>query len=315
MLGKWFKIRILQSFRFLKEIGIIRTLFLVFVVLPFAVIFIYEKSGNNPYGYLFSVILGSFFFMLHRRRRDYSFLCGLISHPAWFYWVEYLIFSLWFAGILLYKGDYGAVLLWMIILMLISLSRPRRFVLHAYTNIIRNVPSDLFEWRSGIRQNFWFLWIIPIFMLAGIFSYVSGVFAFFLFVMSVLDFYVECEPLNILGARHTESKNFIKQKLLRHIGFFAWILLPFLLVLLSHGLYWYYSIVAYFIALNLLVFVILLKYSFYSPGAYTIFLRYVFPVVCLISVLLPVGILVVFANVILYRKALKRLNIYLYAYY
>ncbi|MTI32384.1 hypothetical protein [Xanthovirga aplysinae] len=130
------------------------------------------------------------------------------------------------------------------------------------------IPITNFEWRSGLRKNFYA--ILPIYLLAlslSFFPYVSllllWVFSFFL-----SSFYMECEPLDILLARSEDSaQSFIKEKLREHLQLYIFITFPIVLLygIFHFGSFWI-PLVVYLLSLINICYFILSKYASYEPN-------------------------------------------------
>ena len=71
------KIRFLQAFREIRNMGTIRAVFLMVAIIPLLTLFIYRKLPTPGYNYLIPGIVLLLVFMIHRSRKDYFFLSKL----------------------------------------------------------------------------------------------------------------------------------------------------------------------------------------------------------------------------------------------
>lgn len=301
--------------RWFREIGIIRGIFVLFAVLPVGSFLLFRGMGFSPCNYVLPLGGIIVVWLLHRTRKDYTFLFHIVRYPKWVSFTEYLVLTLLIPIALLYwkEGWLAGGYIFLLAGVASLPVRPSR--LFVYRKLTAFIPADLFEWKSGVRRHMGELGIAILLGVAGIYSFGLSMAAFFLFVSIFLMFYVENEPLNLLLVKEDDPGSFLRRKLFLHLCCPAIFLLPFLGIALLHFSYVIYSLLAYVAVLNLLGFAVLLKYAYYRPATYVASRCWILTVVCIGSVLLPLMIGVFLLNLLLYRKAFKNLAGYFYAGY
>jgi hypothetical protein len=304
----------MQIWRWMGEIGLFRIIFVWCVIVPFGFLFLWQKMGGQPYNWGILSVSAVLFLLLHRKRKDFLFLYKQVSRPQWLYFGEYCFYSCFIIGCLLFHEEYTPLLCYILVLLGIAFVPPLSTAVCTYTVFLRPVPVTCFEWRCGIRQNVLSLWLCLFLMMGGIFFWGIAIAAFVFFTLLVLSFYLENEPRNVLEATALTPSLFLNRKLIRHTGYFALALLPFCCIAFIHYSYWVYTLSAYFAALNLFVFGILMKYTYYRPNTYSTVRSLIISAVGLLSLLLPFAGIVFVANLFLYYSALKNLDTYFYAF-
>ena len=170
----------------------------------------------------------------------------------------------------------------------------------------------MFEWQSGVRKNLVFLVIAYIPGLFGLFGIWLPALSLILTTVTIVSFYSEYEPLQMLTAGEKRPGRFLLHKILLHVGCFALLLLPQLAMALAGGELPLYSVGYFFAALNLLVFSILLKYWQYRPAAFSGPHQLLTTMACLVSVILPVAVVILAANIFLAIGAFRNLKPFLH---
>ncbi len=174
------------------------------------------------------------------------------------------------------------------------------------------LPDHAFEWKSGLRKNFW--WWLPVWLGGMAFSFHQGVaFVAITFTgVAAISCYQENEPLPLLTALQRPPKAFLLHKTGMAARLFLFMALP--LVLLSgwfHPEQWYIAPVATFLLLVALLYQVLLKYAFYEPASKIsthLALSFIGLGVIVMPLLLPVSLALM---CYLFPKATTRLQPYL----
>lgn len=307
-------IRLKQFYRNLSEAGLMRSIFLLIVVLPLILFYVAKKAETNTDGLLIAVLAGSVIFAVHSQRRDYKLIRKIATNPPKIFFIEYLLFTIFLPLILIFKELCFPAVAYVLLVGTVSFHVPRTATLANFNQAIRFIPDKLFEWKSGVRKNFIFIalfWLIGLFGFAHIaFSAVSAI----LLTMAVSAFYFSFESRQILMACEVPENEFLRRKLKDHLLFFAKFMLPIALVAFFHPQHWIFILVACFSAANCLAFTLLWKYAYYHPNGKSNLLSILAPLVCLVSIVYPVGLIILIINMILYRKAMFNLKPYLDAY-
>lgn len=175
----------------------------------------------------------------------------------------------------------------------------------------RYLPSEHFEWISGLRKNFYLLLVlIP---LAVFLSPVKffGTLALFLVNSIFLSFYNVFEPLVMLNPEGLEAEVFLKRKIRFLCNMILGVNIPLLLVnaTMHPDIAWFN---ACFVAGSLLLAscTVYIKYAFYTPNTEMSF--HIDFLLLFASVIIPVLLPLTFLLHATYKKkALKHLSNYL----
>jgi hypothetical protein len=183
-----------------------------------------------------------------------------------------------------------------------------------YSTLIKYIPSGLFEWQSGFRKNMIAIILFYALGILGIYKIWFSAISVFLLIMILCSFYSEYEPRKILETSELNASKFIKAKLIRHIKYLILFIFPIFLLSFIHYEYWSYIVISFFVVINLQVSAILLKYAYYYPNVISGTHQLIGSIILLFSIILPISIIILFLNFLLYNKAVRNLNNYLNAY-
>jgi hypothetical protein len=312
MTARLIRLRLFQLYRGSGDIGLFRVLLLAGVLLPLGVLFMIQRITVHPWPLLFPAGVLLVVGLIHSHRRDYNFLRSVTPSPHRIFFAEYFLFTLPAAVLLLSASLYLNWLVFCSILALISFTVPARRVISSTAIRLKIIPAGMFEWKSGVRKN---LVVIVLFYIPGLFGFyqvwLSAV-SLFLLTMVFVSFYAEYEPRNVLVISGQGPAGFLTRKIFTHAGCFAVILLPLVLIACTHAGYRWIIVGYYLASLNLVTFAILLKYYQYRPAAYSGAHQLLTMMACIFSVVLPVGLLIAMANLILAAGACRNLKPYLY---
>lgn len=304
------RIRLRQLYREMLVIGWGRVFFAGLLLFPLSMLFFYERVAFSPYCYLLPAAVAGIVLIIQRRRQDWNFLIHLTVNPVQVCFADYVLFTLFVPLFLFFQGQGIVAVVYLLLIACMAGVPPQRNSWSVCERWVRYVPAALFEWKSGIRQNRGGILLAVLLGIGGLFFFGLVLAAFFLFTMIFVSFYTEDEPLNILLAM--EEKHFLIHRLTLYVRSFALLLLPFLAIAVTSVSYAVYAVAAYLVCLNIMGFAVLLKYSYYRPGSRMNMRWLILSAVCLLSVILPFGLLVLLLNFVLYRKALKNLKTYFY---
>jgi hypothetical protein len=305
------RLRFLQLYRSSGELGLFRVLLLAVVLLPLIIVFLIQRVSVSPWQIAIPAVALYIVWMVHSRRKDYHFLQSVLPGPQKVFLAEYLIFTLPVTALLLSATLYFHALVLFSIIILISLMVPSQKINVARTIKLKVIPSGMFEWQSGIRKN---LFVVVLFYIPGLFGFYQlwlSAISLFVITLVFVSFYSEYEPRNMLTASGCPPWRFLMGKIARHIGFYALVLFPLLLMALVHEDVRLITAGYFLASLNLLAFSILLKYSQYRPGAYSGAHQLLTMLACVISVALPVALLFVVFNLLMAFRATMNLKLYL----
>jgi hypothetical protein len=304
------KTRLLQFYRILADIGILRLILFLACVLPLLIRYFAEAW------YLVAVS-SLMMTMVHFLRTDKHFL-KIAQLPIFqVYALEYsfLLCPIWFY--LAWQNEYIALFSSIIVTFLVAMipytsrqnSRPLLFISYW-------IPAAAFEWRSGFRQSFFF--IIVFWGLGLGFSPYELAIPLSIAVLCVVSmcFYLESESTILLRAFQKTPQQLLLHKIKWQILLFGLLISPLTIAFIFfHTNYWYLIIYLFFTSSLAQIFAIFFKYSTYRPHTQTqfnaliyIIFGFIFLVLVLVPFIFPVAIFVLIRY---YRKAVENLKIYL----
>ncbi len=310
------KIRFLQAYREIRDMGMLRAVFLMAAIVPLLALFIYRRLPVQGYNYAIPGIALLLIFMIHRGRKDYSFLSKL-SNPVWIFFAEYLVFSVPLLVLLVIFTQHVQALIYAALLLGICFVEPspKGVKVKTYDMWMKHIPAGMFEWRSGVRVSLPGIILFYVLGLAGVFNIWLSVASLILLSLTFGTFYGANESQKMLVASELNAGDFLRCKIGQHLKYWVLFLLPLFTVALMHYQYWLYILAAFVAAINLLVFAILAKYAFYRPASTGGLSQIISSLAWLCSIILPLSVLVFITNIVLYFKAKHNLNYYLDAYH
>jgi len=304
------RLRFIQVYRGLANVGLLRVVFLAVVILPLVTLFLVQRISVHPWPYIIPGSVLYITWLVHGRRRDYHFLAAIFFRPRVLFLWEYLLFTLPVTTLLLSEALYIHAIVFTAAIIIIAFSVPSRNLVNSRTVKLRIIPAGMFEWQSGIRKN---LVVLVLFYIPGLFGFfhiwLSGVSLLFLTLFFV-SFYSEYEPRNMLIAGGSGSWQLLIGKVARHTGLFAMFLMPIIFTALVHEEFRWLTAGYFLASLNLLVFSILLKYYQYRPGAYSGAHQMLTTLACIISIILPAALFFALFNLFLIAGATRNLKTY-----
>jgi hypothetical protein len=182
------------------------------------------------------------------------------------------------------------------------------------TRLQQYIPSDMYEWKAGIRQYFFFSIIVWLLGLCTSFFVASIPVALFIIGALMFDFYKTNESWQILLSCQKNATEFLCVKMKQHVMFFSLLVLPLVIAfMIFHLEYWYIPVIEFIILLSIHIYCIVLKYAFYSHDRSTVnpILQGTGIIIGLIPVTVPVLWLF---SIYFYYKAQSNLYFYLNDY-
>lgn len=313
MIKSLFTIRYKQALRACAGLGFVRTIiFLMLLGFVGLAIFRFSEEATAQY-----VAFGTLALLLYiqLQRKDKQFLKTHFDNSKNILLAEYLLVASPAIGCLLFHGQWIETIEIFVALPLIIQADFKTKGKSLNTRLQRFIPYDCYEWKAGLRKQFFV--IVPIWILASVTSFFVGSVPIALLVLGIfnISLFEKGEPYQMLQAMELGSKAFIRQKITRAIAIFSIISLPLIsLFLVFHFQYWYIPVIEYFVLVFLLAYAILTKYAFYEPnkkspaaqtfaaiGAISGFISFLLPVVWVLSVRF-------------YFKSINNLDSYLHDY-
>ncbi len=308
------KIRFLQIYREIIDIGLFRGLIIFVIMLPMFMGFLYQRLSMPIYNHIITGFALFFVLLIHRQRKDYNFLVKISKFPPLTFFIEYLVFSIPLITLFIATFQIVHLAIYMVLLLPISFLIPLPKVVRTNTLFIKYIPSGLFEWKSGFRKNTFAIILFYVIGILGIYSIWFSVVSLFLIIMVISSFYSEFEPRKILEASELNSSNFLKTKILGHLKYLILFILPIFVISLAHYEYWIFILIAFLVVINLVAGAILLKYAFYYPNDVSGIHQIVVSIVLFLAIIPPISIVLLLLNFLFYFKAVQNLNNYLNAY-
>ena len=307
-------IRRKQLVRALNGVGLFRVVFLLILLCAILYGVFMQLHDIVISNYIFAGFI-SLIVAIHLRRADKDFLKTYFEKYKLIYFVEYFILSLPLIVCLVY---YQHWLQTVVLLIALAFAVNVEFEIKQRslnTKIQRLIPSNCFEWKSGVRKS---LFVIIILWVIGIaFSFFVGSIPIVIFSLGLIPmgFYEIGEPIRMLFAKEIGTNKFLLHKIKMQLILFTVLILPLILIfLVFHYEYWYIPILEYFILIFVHIFTILTKYAFYEPDQKSSAAQ-VFSIIGMLSIIFFVMIPIVWIlSIYLYFKSKEKLNFYLNDY-
>jgi hypothetical protein len=267
---KLLNFRIKQIFRFIKQTGYIRFIFLASILTILLSQGVANLTDFHPIYSILLYLLGIIF--IHIFRNDTLFISHLDLDRRFIYISEYNFIIIPLTLIILSVGSINLIPAGHIVSTAVAFLPSRRFQFHNATKAkqLHWVPAHLFEWRTTFRKYYWNTLII--YGMAILFSnYIYSLPVFILIWFTVLVQTFNHSETKELIEVYAEKKEFIKQKLKNHTLFLHALILPhYSLFLIFHSSDWILMLFIICILQSILTFSILFKYSVYRYNRHII---------------------------------------------
>lgn len=258
------KLRILSALRWIKELGFIRIVVMIFFV--GGILKSFSDINNTPTGIAAIILLNiSVIYSIHFSRKDEFFLDSLDINKKILFTLEYLFYSLPFLILILISQNYYfASLIFLIIFLTVNVKSGNKLKIN-FSSGKSLFPAYAFEWISGLRTNFIPVFIVYLLGLVFSFHIAGGVLAIIILTLIFSSFFIENETLLFVEAYRMNEKEFLFTKILQTAKIFLLIIAPIaLLHLIFFYERWYLISTVVFICLVILITSVLTKYAFYS---------------------------------------------------
>jgi len=309
------KIRYLQFFRVLQELGWIRLIILVVLgVASTAELWERLKSESQAIGFIILIILS--LGMIHIYRKDKNFFKVLNVHTPLFCFGEYFVFTTPITVVLFLVSTPTIGLTFLIGIFVISWI-PLRLSTSNKTLRIPFVSPRYFEIISGIRRTYIFLIIIYLIAILGAVKILIIPLAIFLITAIFTEFNREGESRQMIEIFTVSPAQFLYLKIKAQLYFFGILTFPLgILFAILHLKYAWLMLPILSYAMLIIAISILGKYYFYRPNT-DITETALFNMLLLfggffVPVMMPIiAPLSIFFAVRYYRKAVQNLKNYL----
>lgn len=315
-MGAYFKVRFLQIGRILHDLGVVRIVFLI-GLLVFLHLFCNEVFASIKL--LPLLIIGTIVSLLHFTRKDLLFIRTSLRNPISILLIEY--FTLLFPLLIITLFATNLIIFLACILYIFTVAhvnvvrgnsgRQHKNLSHSYSIY---VPQYLFEWLSGLRKNPLVLLIYIVGFALSFLPYASSI-CLWVIIVAIGSFYGENELLLLILKDEVNAYKFISRKVYYHTICYITFIAPIVAASLIFNTEQYILILYTFVSSSIaLIVVILTKYATYSPSRRSVEFQIVSGIIILSIALFP---LMVFTLIVLaanYSRAINNLNTYLYAY-
>jgi hypothetical protein len=248
------------------QLGIFRLLVLIVLVLiVFTTIYAASKEKQNVM--FISGIWTLLIISIHTKRQDKIFLRINIEFDKLICSTEYSLLSIPIIVCLLIHSQWlpfiGIVFVTLFLGFVKINMRQQKKTLN--TCLQQYIPFGMYEWKSGVRQYFYPLIVAWLLGLCTSFFVVGVPVAIFIIGILIIDFYKENESWQMLFSYQKNTTNILYYKIKQHLMFYVITNLPlFILFTIFHFELWYIPAIEFIILLSIHIYVIVLKYSFYS---------------------------------------------------
>ncbi|GEM_PF-2638623 len=309
------KIRYLQFFRVLQDLGWIRLIILVVLgVVSTAELWDRLKSESQAIGFIILILLC--LGMIHINRKDKSFFQLLNIPTSLFCFGEYLVFTIPITIVLFLVSTPVAGLIFLIGIFGISWI-PLRLNISNKTFKISFISPRHFEIISGIRRSYIYLIIIYLIAILGSIKILIIPLAIFLITAIFTEFNREGESQQMVEIFAVSPTQFLYLKVKTQLYFFGILTFPLgILFAILHLKYAWLMLPILSYAMLIITISILGKYYFYRPNS-DITETALFNMLLLfggffVPVMMPIiAPLSIFFAVRYYRKAVQNLKNYL----
>ena len=271
------KIRLIQAFRVLKEIGLLRILFLIAFMA-----YIIKHARNS---YVVTIITGIILLSIHASRKDKRFLKLNFNRSYLIFFVEYFTLVCPIIVVFCFLRDWENIIVICLFCVLIpriylnlglgNVSSLVKILLNPFSSNLNfklniKIPINnprLFEWISGFRR--YFIIIVSIYLLFLAFSFKEYVAPIGLVILSIIvsGFYYFGESREFVELFSRNYKTFLVQKIILSVRYLLVLLMPivFISLIFQPGT-WYYIIGAIIIATLIQIITIVFKYALFAEN-------------------------------------------------
>ncbi len=257
-------IRYRQLLRNLKGIGIYMPLILgTIIYLCYAS---YRIFSMEIYSIHLIALLFLLCFTIQLNRKDKFFLFLHVEHFRKEVFLEYALLTIPFSITALFTDVwylYPVFLVLLFCLPYITYSFKKQTYMK---NLSQLIPAYNFEWTSGIRKSYIILFPLYIAALSLSWFRILPLVICWLITVSILSFYNECEPVNMLKESGQNVRLFLRKKFMQHSKLLLILYLPVLIINFIFNPE-YYVLIPLFLLMQLVLlwFAISMKYGTYRP--------------------------------------------------
>ena len=271
---------------------------------------LYHAVQNQIHSFYLAALIIVAIYIIHNSRNDLQFIRQQLRNPFFLLTTEYILLALPVIFLLLLKGFFAAGCTIITGCVLVALIAPKNSVYLLFPKLASWIPSEMFEWMSGIRKTKGVVAVFIIVMYATSFLKFIPLIFLWLITITIAGFYQFGEPLTLLYL-HENAKRLLSNKIKSALSLFVKIsIIPVLVNIFLHPDIWWVDLMVYTLCLLVITCAILIKYAVYRPNERLTAGSILLSVVC-ISPTLPFTIpLPVVVAVMKYKSAIQNLENY-----
>ncbi len=308
----YFRIRILQILRLLKELGVFRFLFIIGIAILLFSLCVRIISTFEISALILSLLPATIQF----NRKDLLFIRTSFANANILLFIEYIFITLPILIItLLFAKHFIVFAFCIIIIFLISnifiirikeKSQKQIFNWHKYL-----ISPNFFEWISGLRKNPLFFIIYFIGLLLSFFPFVS-VITMIICAFILSSFFLEPEPLSYILSYEIGEKKFIHYKIGRNLYKYLILMSPLFILglLFNPGQYIMLCMVLLSCVIGFIA-IIVSKYATYIPNHTSVGFNLISTLILTSIIFSPLMIITIPILLISYLGAIENLKKYL----
>ena len=309
----YFKIRILQILRLLKELGAFRLLFIIGMAVFLFHLCVRIVSEHEIAAPIFSLVLPA---AIQFSRKDLLFIRTSFTHANILLFIEYVFITLPVLIITLFFASHRIILpiCILIIFLVSSISiirighKKQKRVFNWYKHLI---PADSFEWISGLRKNPLFFILYFTGLALSFFPFASTI-TLIICTFILSSFFLEPEPLSYILRYETGEKKFIHDKISRNLQKYLILTLPLFIVgLLFNPDQYIMQCVVLLSCIIGFVAIIVSKYATYIPNHNSVGFSFISTLILMSIIFFPLMAITIPVLLINYFGAIGNLKKYL----
>jgi hypothetical protein len=310
------QIRFLQFYREIIKAGWWAWL-VILVIYVALVIKITHPSVMQPTPHELLFLFGIGVLSIHFSRKDKRLLSVIFPKKDKMYlFLEYLVFSLpLILPYILIKEFLGIILFWILCFLTAQINYSWSFG-NKSTKVLLSffTKKQYFEWYAGMRKLQYFIILLYLFCLGISYWYFSGFICLGVITFFLSEFYNEGESVFLLTIEENTAKEFLDNKLKKHLIQYLKFILPILLFYFLHyPENWLLFLTLLIVSISNFLVYILNKYKSFIPNqrlsSNSVIVGFTF-IGMFVPYLFPISIILVF---VFYRKSLTNLKQYFHA--
>ncbi|MCQ2973293.1 MAG: hypothetical protein MJ211_00625 [Bacteroidales bacterium] len=295
------KIRLLQLFRELKNIGLFRCIFVAGVLAYILWILVRIMPNSNTNCLIINAICGFILLIIQTKRQDSILISLSFSNFRLVYFAEYILFTLPIIILNIYYSNIYINLGYIIYCYLITFLPQIKTKSMKLRFMSKLINPKMFEISSFVRQ--YFIILIISLIISTIFSKYTVVVPIFIFFTNLMctDIFKQCEPFEMIVECGIKYNKIISYKLLKTIQYYLmYVSIPIIGFLIFNIEYWYVILVLILLGILNLIILLSAKYAKYyigkeeNSGAYSlytsisIFLIFLIPISIILAIILTI---------------------------